>query len=325
MPHRVHDTHLSLPKPARLAARGACLVHIYPAGPLLGRRYPLPDHPARVGRTDDCEVRLDDNAASRRHAELTPGPCGYAVADLGSTNGTYVNDDRVEGARWLRDGDYLKVGGAIFRYLAGGNVEADYHEELYRLTVLDGLTRVHNRRALDEFLDREAARTRRYGRPLSVLLFDVDRFKAINDGHGHPCGDFVLRALADRVRPLVRAEDLLARYGGEEFALALVEADHGAALAAGERVRAAVAAEPFAWEGVSVRVTVSVGVATSDGSGDGGPAVLLKAADDRLYEAKRGGRNRVVGDPDFGDADSTALSNSGEQTQLYVPTLGRPD
>jgi diguanylate cyclase (GGDEF)-like protein len=324
MPDRVHDTQLVPRKADRpAAAAGACLVHIYPPGTQMGRRYPLPDRPTRLGRADDSDVVLTDNAASRRHALVAPAPDGYAVTDLGSTNGTYVNDEPVGGPRPLRDGDYLRVGGCIYRFLAGGNVEAEYHEEIYRLTVLDGLTGAHNRRALDEFLDREVSRSRRYARPLSVLLLDIDHFKAVNDARGHLCGDFVLRGLADRVRPLARTEDLFARYGGEEFALALVETPHGEAVRAAERVRAAVATDPFRCDGEPVAVTVSVGVATTRGEPDASPAGLLRAADGRLYLAKRGGRNRVVGEPPGGPA--TVANGGPDASTVVAPAESDPE
>lgn len=315
----VEDTQLSIQKVARSAAvREACLVHIYPAGTEMGRRHSLVDAVVRFGRGEDCDVRLTDNAASRRHAEVRPGAAGgHEVADLGSTNGTYVNDERVADPRPLRDGDYVRVGSAIYRYLAAGNLEAAYHEEIYRLTVLDGLTQVHNRRALDEYLEREVARSRRHDRPLSVLLLDVDRFKSVNDTRGHLCGDAVLRGVADRVRPEVRAEDLFARYGGEEFALALVETGHAAAVAAAERVRALVAAEPFPFQDGPVRVTVSVGVATTQGeAGAADPAALLKEADGRLYRAKQDGRNRVVGEP--GVAETVLAANDPVGATQFV-------
>src|SRR5262249_43190695 len=152
--------------------------------------------------------------------EVSPG--GVTVADLGSTNGTFLNDALVARAP-LKDGDYLRVGNCIYRFLAGGNVEADYHEEIYRLTITDGLTQTHNKRYLLEFLDRELARSQRHTRPLSLVLFDIDRFKAINDELGHLAGDHVLRELAACVKAAVRREELFARYGGEEFAVVLPE------------------------------------------------------------------------------------------------------
>src|SRR2546421_13129235 len=114
----------------------------------------------------------------------------------------------------LKDGDYLRVGNWIFRYLTGGNVEAEYHEEIYRLAIIDALTGIHNKRYLSEFLDREVARSIRHGRPLAVVLFDIDHFKTINDTMGHLGGDFLLRELVARLKGKVRREDLFARYGG---------------------------------------------------------------------------------------------------------------
>jgi len=274
------------------------MVHIHPPGPAAGRRHPLGDGPALIGRAGECDLRPDEPTVSRRHARIDVAAGGHVVADLGSANGTRVNDEPVAGPRPLRDGDYLRVGGCVYRYLAGGNVEAEYHEEVRGRAVRDALTGLPNRRALDEFLEREVARSRRHGRPLSVALLDVDRFKAVNDAHGHPCGDAVLRAVAERLAPLVRAEDLCARYGGEEFALVLVEADHAAAVAVAERARAAVGGHAVRFEGVELALTVSAGVATTRGDPAATPRGLLHAADGRLYAAKRAGRNRVFGEGD---------------------------
>jgi diguanylate cyclase (GGDEF)-like protein len=275
----------------------ACLVHIYPPGPDAGRRYQLADRALLIGRADDRDVKIDDPSVSRRHARIAPAEGGgHAVEDLGSTNGTHVNDEPIKEPRRLADGDYLRVGNRLYRYLAGGNVEAEYHEEIYRLAVRDGLTGLSNRRALNEFLDREVARSTRHARPLSVVLFDVDRFKGVNDQYGHLCGDAVLRAVAEALRQYARPEDLCARYGGEEFALVLAESDHLAAIEAAERARAAVERQPVRFEGLELSVTVSAGVATTCGDAATTPAGLLWLADGRLYEAKRGGRNRVVGE-----------------------------
>jgi two-component system cell cycle response regulator len=295
MGEKVTETWITSPK--RLVSAGtreACLVHIYPTGPSMGCRYPLGDRPLLIGRGEDCDLRIQDNSVSRRHAKVEPGADGYSVHDLQSTNGTFVNDRSAEGASLLRDGDYVRVGNCIYRFLAGGNIEAEYHEEIYRLTILDGLTQIHNRRYLTEFLDREVARSVRHARPLSVLLFDIDRFKSVNDSFGHLCGDFVLRELTGCVRGSVRREDLFARYGGEEFALVLVETGRDEAVHVAERLRESVAAHQFRFESTPLRLTVSVGVATTNGDPALTPAALLKLADERLYEAKRTGRNRVM-------------------------------
>ena len=292
---KVTETWITTPKRLFSAAtREACLVHIYPTGPSMGRRYPLGVKDILVGRGDDCDIRIQDNSVSRKHVKVEPTAEGYSVSDLGSTNGTFVNDKQLDGSVALHDGDYLRVGNCLYRYLTGGNIESEYHEEIYRLTIQDGLTRIHNQRALTEFLDREVARSQRHKRPLSVLLFDIDRFKAINDTHGHLCGDFVLRELAECIRSTIRKEDLFARYGGEEFCMVLVETSEEEARGAAERVRALIEAHEFQFEDTRIKLTISVGVATTTGESVVTPADLLRVADERLYQAKRGGRNLVV-------------------------------
>src|ERR1700693_2791167 len=164
--------------------RDACVVHIYPTGPGMGARYSLTDTPMVIGRGNDCDIRINDHSVSRRHARIQPGADGYYAVDLQSTNGTCVNDVPASICK-LKDGDYLRVGNCIYRYLAGGNIEAEYHEEIYRLTILDGLTQIHNQRYLTEFLEREVVRSQRHARPLAVLMFDIDKFKSINDTFGH--------------------------------------------------------------------------------------------------------------------------------------------
>jgi diguanylate cyclase (GGDEF)-like protein len=295
MSDKVAETWISAPVRALTGgALDACLVHIYPTGPSMGRRYPLGTTPLVLGRGEGCEIRIHDNSVSRRHARIDFGPDGYLVSDLRSTNGTYVNDTVTNGPYKLQDGDYVRVGNCIYRYLAGGNIESEYHEEIYRLTIIDGLTQINNRRYLMDFLERELARSLRHRRPLSVLMIDLDRFKAVNDECGHLCGDFVLRELSERVRHTVRREDLFARYGGEEFALTLVETDEPQAVEVAERIRRTVAQTPFVFESQTLRLTVSVGVASTCGERAMTPEELLKLADDNLYAAKRAGRNTVV-------------------------------
>jgi two-component system, cell cycle response regulator len=273
--------------------RDACVVHIYPVGPGMGTRYALGDSPMVLGRGNDCDIRINDHSVSRRHARIQPGADGYYAVDLQSTNGTFVNDVPASICK-LKDGDYLRVGNCIYRFLAGGNVEAEYHEEIYRLTIIDALTDIHNKRYLLEFLDRELSRSARYNRPLALILFDLDRFKSINDELGHLGGDFTLREMAACVKTCVRKEELLARYGGEEFLVVLPETNLEGALAVAERVRAMVEKHTFQYEGKAYPVTVSLGVAATNGDRPLTPCELIGEADEKLFRAKREGRNRVV-------------------------------
>jgi diguanylate cyclase (GGDEF)-like protein len=273
----------------------AVLVQVYPPGKNLGKRFPLVGAEHVAGRLEDLDITIDEEAVSRRHARLYREGDSWCIEDLGSTNGCFVNDARVERTR-LGDGDMVRLGSAILKFLSGSNVEAAYHEEIYRISILDGLTGVHNKRYLLEFLEREIARASRYGSPLSLVLFDIDHFKKVNDTHGHLAGDAVLRELGRRLKPRVRREDLLARYGGEEFAAVLANTPREAALKFAEDMRAIVARDPFVLDAsaTALPVTISLGVAQLD-PGERSPQDLIARADQNLYGAKHAGRNRVVG------------------------------
>ena len=295
MTEKVAETWITSPmKALNQGTLEACLVHIYPRGPAMGKRYPLGTNSVELGRSEGCQIRIQDNSVSRKHAKITPNEDGYTVEDQQSTNGTFVNDALTKGAHPLNDGDYVRVGNCIYRYLTGGNIESEYHEEIYRLTIIDGLTQINNQRFLMDFLDREVARSNRHHRPLSLLMLDLDKFKSINDDHGHLCGDYVLRELSERMRHTVRREDLFARYGGEEFAFVLVETLQPQAIEVAERIRKTVAEKPFTYDSQTFHITVSVGVATTHGEKPLTSAEFIKMGDDNLYTAKRTGRNKVV-------------------------------
>lgn len=268
--------------------QNACVVQIY--GDDLGKRYPIKDE-VTIGRSVTSTIAVDVPNVSRKHARifLDQGRCW--VEDLGSTNGTLVNDVEIDCPQPLSNGDLMTTGGLVFKFIVGGNIEALYHEEIYRMTILDGLTGVHNKRFFLEFLEREMARAKRHDRPLSLAMLDLDHFKHVNDTHGHLVGDTTLKKVAHVIESRVRRDELLARYGGEEFAVVLPETDLKGAQTFGETVRQQVAEHSFAFDGHDIRVTVSIGVATL-GSDDDVDA-LIREADAQLYRAKDAGRNAV--------------------------------
>jgi diguanylate cyclase (GGDEF)-like protein len=277
------------------ATSEACVVQIY--GPGLGKKTTLNGVETTIGRGDGCEIVVEMDNVSRRHCSLLLRGNAVTLRDEGSTNGTYLNNVEVEGEVELRSGDLITVGSAIFKFLFGGelgSIEAQYHEEIYRLTIVDGLTQVNNKRYLFEFLEREMARCSRHGRALSLVLLDIDHFKKINDTFGHLAGDYVLRELATVLKVKVRKEECLARYGGEEFVLVLPEASRENTASLADKLRKLVEAHPFEFEGKKLPVTFSAGVADLT-PGHESAIAFLKAADARLYEAKRKGRNQVVG------------------------------
>ena len=275
----------------RAPGKEACLVVIY--GQDLGRKYNLESPTLVLGRSSKCDVQIDQESVSRAHSKIMNQGKTIRIRDLGSTNGTYVNDEQIE-ERTLADGDLIKIGRTIFKFLSGGNIERAYHEEIYRLTTVDGLTQIFNKRYFMESLEREIARSSRYRREMTLVMFDIDHFKQINDTYGHLAGDQVLKSLASTIKAKIRREDLFARYGGEEFAIVLPEIDGFNAQQFAEKIRRIVEITDYFFEGTRIPVTISMGVAvldaeTSDAAG------LIKKSDERLYEAKKAGRNCVRG------------------------------
>src|SRR5262249_25766813 len=189
-------------KPAGEVPDGAprsndCIVVIYTKEPtLLGKRFVLDFTPLRVGRGAENHIVLEGDSVSRRHAHLEQRGNVWWAVDDGSTNGTYVNDEQISREFGLANGDRIKIGPTIFKDLSGADVEAQYHEEIYRMTIIDGLTQAHVKRYLLEALEKEIIRARRHARELAFMMFDIDHFKKINDHHGHLAGDFVLKELA---------------------------------------------------------------------------------------------------------------------------------
>ncbi|QQR91767.1 MAG: GGDEF domain-containing protein [Myxococcales bacterium] len=276
----------STPK-RRGASSQACLVVIY--GDDLGRRVPLGAEPIVIGRSSRCDVQVDQDNVSRNHAQVTYNGREYIVSDLGSTNGTFVNHAFVD-EKVLLDGDQIKIGRTILKFISGDNVEGQYHEEIYRLMTIDGLTDVYNKRHFHEELEKEISRARRYERTFSLILFDIDHFKQVNDNFGHLAGDAVLRQMAQMVKSRVRRDDIVARLGGEEFGVLLPEVQKRGAFELAEKLRKLVEQKIFAFEGLRLNITISLGIAewTKDIQD---PEQLIKVADEKLYQAKREGRN----------------------------------
>jgi diguanylate cyclase (GGDEF)-like protein len=272
-----------------------CLVVIYTAEPgLLGKRFVLDRSPLRVGRGTDNHIVLEGDSVSRRHAHFERRANEWLIVDDGSTNGTYLNEDQVARDNVLGNGDRIKIGPTILKFLSGLDAEAKYHEEIYKMTIVDGLTQIHNKRYLFESLDKELIRARRYERELSLVIFDIDFFKRINDQYGHLAGDHVLRELARVVQDRIRRDEVFARYGGEEFVIVLPETGLSGALALAENLRQRVGSHGFVFQNERIPVTVSIGCAQLS-KDDRSAADLIQRADEKLYEAKRNGRNQVRG------------------------------
>ena len=269
--------------------REAYLVVIY--GEDLGRRIALGETAIEAGRSTACGIPVDQESVSRHHARIWWTGSGYKVKDLGSTNGTYVNDALIT-EQDLNDGDQIKIGRTILKFMYGGNIEASYHEEIYRMMTFDGLTQIYNKRYFTETLEREISRSRRYNRELGLVLFDIDHFKQKNDTFGHLAGDSILKELSGVVRAKLRREDVFARVGGEEFAILTPEVGVNGVRDVAEKVRLVVEQTTFRFEKHVMPTTISCG-ATVWLKGEDGAEALYKRADAALYKAKQGGRNRI--------------------------------
>ena len=275
----------------RPAGKEACLVVIY--GLDLGKKYNVDRPSIVIGRSSKADIQIDQESVSRNHCKLINTGKSIMLRDLGSTNGTYVNDELVD-EYVLRDGDLIKIGRCIFKFLSGNNIENAYHEEIYRLTTIDGLTQVYNKRYFIETLEREIGRAHRYRRELSLIMFDIDHFKKINDTYGHLAGDHVLKQLASVIKARIRREDIMSRYGGEEFAIILPEIDNYNAVQFAEKIRGIVEKAVFRFEDTDIPVTISIGCASMTTELQE-PHEFVRVADGHLYTAKSQGRNRVCG------------------------------
>lgn len=285
----------------------AVILIAHPENRRLGNRFTLPPGGTlEIGRAPSAGVSLPEvPSLSRSHARLRYAAGKVSIEDLGSRNGTYVNDRAVRGVVELHSGDRFQVGSVHFKFLHERDVEHAYHEAIYQMVMRDGLTEVFNQRKFQEEGEREIARALRHGRPLALVLFDIDHFKSVNDNYGHLCGDAVLKQMAARVNELLRPEQIFARIGGEEFAVLCPETDLDGATVMAGKLRELFEAAPFECGTATVGVTCSFGVAGV------GPEMrrlddLIEAADRALYRAKNGGRNRVEQElPGAGRAEST--------------------
>jgi diguanylate cyclase (GGDEF)-like protein len=281
----------------------ACLVNLHPPGPDIGRRIPLVNSQYIVGRDSEAGLVVSRSSVSRQHARLFVDDDGnWWVEDLNSTNGTFINELRIK-SQLLQDADKVRFGDAIYKFLSGSNIESAYHEAIHNMAIHDGMTGIHNKRFFVEFLEREISGASRHGYPLSLVIFDVDHFKKVNDSFGHLAGDAVLKDLTERIQPRIRREDLFARYGGEEFACVLPSTPLPGAIVFAEQLRQMIEQKPCLFEDKTIAFTISCGVTTLHRETGVDTVALIRRADDNLYAAKRGGRNRVI--PSLADLITT--------------------
>jgi two-component system, cell cycle response regulator len=263
------------------------------AGSRVGELYKLTKELTVVGRSADADLQITDEGVSRTHVEFVVDDGVVMAKDLGSTNGTFCNGIRIS-QRPLADGDKLSIGSTtILKFSYQDGVDAAFQIELYKSALRDTLTSGLKKEHFTDRLKEEVAFSLRHNAPLALIFWDLDRFKAVNDTHGHLVGDRVLTATANAVHALVRREDIFARCGGEEFAVACRLTPLGQALPLAERIRRAIEATTVDIGTKVLNITASIGIAICPGEGITDAQTLISAADQAMYRAKALGRNRI--------------------------------
>jgi two-component system, cell cycle response regulator len=274
------------PTPSR-----ACLIQY--SGEALGRRFLLDAPEVTIGRALEAGICIPDSSVSREHAKIISAGNTIALEDNGSSNGTFINSQRISARTPLENGDMLRLGAIMFKFFAQDNIESAFHDNIYRMATIDAGTQLFNKKYLLETLESEFRLCRVYGRPLSVIYYDLDFFKKVNDMHGHNCGDYILRECAQVAKSCMRSDDILARFGGEEFVAVLPGADSALAVELAERIRRTVANHEFVFEEKRLTQTISMGVSELQARFKTATE-LLEDADKKLYQSKHNGRDRVT-------------------------------
>jgi two-component system, cell cycle response regulator len=295
-------------------ARVGSLLVVHGADVDIGRHV-LCDRPITIGREDDNELALFDGSISRRHCRITRDDTTgvYVVADLGSTNGTVVNHDKLDKPAPLTEGDKIFIGSSVVKFSWADGVDLQYQSRVQDMVSTDALTGLASRRSYDAALTAMAARAEAEDSDLSLLVIDLDGVKQINDTHGHQMGGHVIAEAARTIGQVLGGHGLLCRWGGDEFVACLPGADGAQARRLAEEVRRRVAAACFVKDGIDLRVTVSIGVASWPND-VARPGELFTAADRSMYRAKRSGRNQVVAADDDQGGDEGGEQGTGQST-----------
>ncbi len=264
------------------------------AGPHTGRMFKIDRNETVLGRSPSVDLTLQDVGVSRSHARLLCVGDHIFVEDMQSANGTFLNGERVAVPQQLQDGDKITLGSTtILKFTYHDKLDEDFQKKMFEAALRDGLTHAYNKKYFTSHLMSEYSFAERHKSALTLIMFDVDHFKNLNDTWGHLAGDQVLVKLAKISMQSIRTEDTFARYGGEEFAVVARGISQGHGLMLAERLRAQIENHRFEYNGERLPVTISLGVASYPEVPASSPDDLIKAADAALYEAKRGGRNQA--------------------------------
>ena len=269
----------------------ACLLVV--GGELNGSIFNLEGGESTIGRNPDCTIPLDFHGISRKHFTITVEDMTVTLTDLGSANGTYLNNNKLTQPTVLKRGDMIKIGAVAMKFLPKGDPERLTYDKLHEEAHTDGLTKCYNKMYFNNQLELEVKKSKVTGKPLSLIIFDLDHFKKLNDNFGHDAGDYVLKEKSRIIRENgIRQGDIFARYGGEEFCILLPNTNLKQAFEIAERLRKLVEKHEFMYDGKRLPVQASIGVADYRLGVNTGTD-LFKRADSAVYKSKEGGRNQV--------------------------------
>ncbi len=249
----------------------------------------LVEHSVIIGR-ETPGLQLRDVRCSRRHVAVERRDERYFVRDLGSTNGTRLNGRLIERESFLGDGDKIQIGETVIKFTVVDNTEAEYLKRMRRMAGTDALTGLHAKHVFDAMLSDAVRSARETGLPLTVMMMDLDGLKAINDAHGHHLGAHTISEVGRAIGRILQGRGEACRFGGDEYCAMLPGVSETGGLDYAERIRSAVQATHFTKIGVTVRATISIGVAAWLPEMADSEAVVA-AADRALYRAKGKGRN----------------------------------
>jgi two-component system cell cycle response regulator len=262
----------------------------------MGHRFFLEKEESIIGRDPSADISIPDQLVSRKHAKVVRNNGQVTIEDLKSSNGTVVNGSKLEAGKviTLAKEDMIKLGNIVLKFLPAGHIEIVYYGNFNQKATIDALTQCFNKGYFLEAIEAEVKRAKALSNPLSLMFFDLDHFKKVNDTHGHDAGDYVLVEFSKLVREsgLYKQKDIFARYGGEEFCLLMPGSTKEDTAKVAEAIRAKIHTHEFIFKGVRIPVTTSLGVAEI--KDEMGSAEFIKAADQALYTSKQSGRNRVT-------------------------------
>ena len=268
------------------------------AGGDLGKVFQFDQEDKTIGRDVEAEISLRDSLVSRRHAQVyrqkaeDSDAIYYVIVDLHSTNGTFVNGERISKA-FLQDGDKIQIGNTMLKFTFHDETDHHYQQEIQRRIQLDELTGLLSLNAFYERMERGLKQAQRSQSRVAILMMDLDGLKAVNEKHGHLAGSFLIKRVGRILHVKLGRLGEVGRYGGDEFVACVPDLETEEILARLEKLRAAIAEHRFTFKNKSVRITLSMGLATFPWDGHSVEA-LIAAADAALFTAKRQGKNRIA-------------------------------